>query len=425
MKPKRQRIVVRVFLASPSDVSEERLIVEKTVAELNSSIAPKVGMLIELIRWEDMTPEAGRPQQIILDQADIESCDVFIGVLWNRFGSPTGKADSGTLEEFNLAYSTWANHGAPRIMFYFCQRPSNFQKSEELDQKAKVISFRGSLSKIAMFAEYDSSGDFESRVRQDLTKHLLDLSMENGESQRAQDNSIPANAIGVARPYGIPNAPPGMIYIKKGSFLSGRNLKEATIDYDFWMDETPVTNAQFLRFVETTKYMLRHPDPQVSRVLYGLREAAQNYPDHPVTRVTWFDAEAYAAWQGKRLPRELEWERAARGTDGRLYPWGDSFDPDRCNSAETGRSNTTPVFAFPAGRSPEGCFDMAGNVFEWTADWSSTPRFSSAPNSEKINRGASYNRFPGDLVNWYVESDPPGLQMTDVGFRCVWLPKDT
>lgn len=111
---------LRLFLASPSDVSNEREIVNKVVAQLNRTIASELGCMIRLIRWEDMVPGIQqRAQDVILDQVDIESTDIFLGVLWNRFGTPTGQANSGTEEEFNIAYQSWVQHRRPRILLYF------------------------------------------------------------------------------------------------------------------------------------------------------------------------------------------------------------------------------------------------------------------------------------------------------------------
>ena len=95
--------------------------------------------------------------------------------------------------------------------------------------------------------------------------------------------------------------------------------------------------------------------------------------DHPVVQVNPGDAAAYAEWAGGRLPAEEEWEKAARGIDGRVFPWGDEFDPARCNSEEIGIGTTTPVGRYsPAGDSPCGCADAAGNVWEWTVSkWES------------------------------------------------------
>lgn len=100
--------------------------------------------------------------------------------------------------------------------------------------------------------------------------------------------------------------------------------------------------------------------------------------DHPVVNVTWHDAVDYAAWLAEftgvtwRLPSEAEWEKAARGTDGRIYPWGDVFDSSRCNTREGRISTTTPVGAYPGGASPYGAEDLAGNVVEWTSSWTTT-----------------------------------------------------
>jgi formylglycine-generating enzyme required for sulfatase activity len=132
----------------------------------------------------------------------------------------------------------------------------------------------------------------------------------------------------------------------------------------FEIGRYPVTNAEYAAFVEATD---RDPPDQWSDGRLPEKLAA-----HPVVNVTWRDAQAYADWLQEqtgthyRLPTEAEWEKAARSTDGRLWPWGNEWDPGRCNSREGGPGTTTPVGQYsPIGDSPFGCADMAGNVWEW------------------------------------------------------------
>jgi formylglycine-generating enzyme required for sulfatase activity len=133
----------------------------------------------------------------------------------------------------------------------------------------------------------------------------------------------------------------------------------------------PVTNEQYAEFIKQTK----HPPPKKTG-WFG-KTPPQNKHEHPVVRVSWYDAWIYCRWLSEqtgrtyRLPTEAEWEKAARGDDGRLYPWGNAWAPGCCNGANT---ETTPVTAFPTGQSPYGCHDMLGNVWEWTStlwgvDW--------------------------------------------------------
>lgn len=210
-----------------------------------------------------------------------------------------------------------------------------------------------------------------------------------------------------------------MVLVPAGSFLFGPEKRREVIDYNFYIDKYPVTNRDFLRFLEETKF---------SPPLHSYFKAmAKLKPNHPVTNVNWYVASAYCSWAGKRLPTSREWEKAARGVDGRIYPWGNEFSKDKCNSLESGYDDTTPVDKYPNGVSPYGCYDMAGNVFEWVEDWSEKPRFSSLPFSEKINRSGSFNRPKEHVTCSYIESDPPYMAMRDVGFRCAFsytLPKE-
>jgi formylglycine-generating enzyme required for sulfatase activity len=147
----------------------------------------------------------------------------------------------------------------------------------------------------------------------------------------------------------------------------------------FYLSAFAVTNNQFARFLSQTKPSaaeLRRWVSWLDRIdppHHGSDEyiARAKFRNHPVINVTWFGAEAYCRWAGLRLPTEIEWEKAARGNDGRIFPWGNEWDPGRLCwwGSHDEKETTVPVDAFPEGCSPHGIFQMAGNVEEWCADW--------------------------------------------------------
>lgn len=152
----------------------------------------------------------------------------------------------------------------------------------------------------------------------------------------------------------------GMANIPAGEVLIGEELTPLWVE-EFQMAHYPVTNAQYQRFIQATGH--RHPQDWENGIY------PEKKGDHPVVEVSCEDAEAYAGWVGCRLPAFEEWERAVRGDDERLFPWGYEIDKPRCNTVELGAGGTTPVGAFPEGISPFGCYDMLGNVWEWTSTW--------------------------------------------------------
>lgn len=222
-----------------------------------------------------------------------------------------------------------------------------------------------------------------------------------------------------------------MILVPAGSFRMGsdefdfeRPPHDVTVPA-FYIDRFPVTNAAYARFLEMTGY-------QPPRDWDG--SAVELRPDHPVERVRWADARAYARWAGKRLPLEAEWEKAARGTDSRRWPWGGTFEESRCivwDHAMALGVTTMPVASHPLGASPYGVEQMAGNVEEWVEDAflpypGSAHRSPSASGALRVLRGGSWFYTQEHARCAYRRGAPPGFdgwtQAGGPGFRCAMDP---
>jgi len=196
-----------------------------------------------------------------------------------------------------------------------------------------------------------------------------------------------------------------MVRVPAGKFLYGDDKGEVELP-EFWIDKAPVTNAEYARFIAETG----HQPPEHWKGETPPKKIA----GHPVVNVSWDDATAYAGWAGGRLPSEKEWEKAARGTDGREYPWGE-WAEDHCNSQEAGIGGTTPVGQYsPQGDSPYGCQDCAGNVWEWTASEHEEVR--------RVLRGGAFHNGGRSVRCAARIRDLPNFWYWDYGFRVVASP---
>ena len=207
------------------------------------------------------------------------------------------------------------------------------------------------------------------------------------------------------------NFPEDMVLIPEGKFLMGstkqdidkildldHNIEAHRLDNEipqrnvylsaYLIDKYPITNVEYKRFIESNGYTQKGfwSDAGWNYVLgskplegSNLNNVINGEQDCPVVNISWYEAEAFSKWAGKRLPTEAEWEKAARGTDGRIYPWSNEFDIKRLNCAEAKNEKPTPVTKYPEGQSVYGCYDMVGNVWEWTADWYNSQYYDYAP----------------------------------------------
>jgi formylglycine-generating enzyme required for sulfatase activity len=231
-------------------------------------------------------------------------------------------------------------------------------------------------------------------------------------------------------------APAGMVAVAAGEFTMGagadagfKECQKFSKDCDrkdyleegpahkvnlsgFAIDKLEVTQAEFDKCVAAGKC-------KANKKFDGFAGPAQ-----PVVGVDWNDAVSYCAWAGKRLPTEAEWEKAARGTDGRVYPWGDDFDEKKINAGE----RSAPVGSCPAGASPYGALDMAGNVWEWVADWYAADYYAKSPAKDptgpasgatRVVRGGSWAGARVAMRTTSRFDVAPTGRSVDIGLRCA------
>jgi formylglycine-generating enzyme required for sulfatase activity len=230
--------------------------------------------------------------------------------------------------------------------------------------------------------------------------------------------------------------------IPAGSFLMGNDESldgkthddekpehTVNIPYDYWMAKFPITNEQYNTFVQNQNR--GHPVSGWERKR-----------DHPVVLVSWKDAKVFCRWLSDwvdkelpiklvlRMPTEAEWEKGARGMDGLIFPWGDTFDETKCNTKEGGKGRTTPVGTYsPGGDSIYGCADMSGNVWEWTQSLYVPYPYRETNNPEKVGvdeervaRGGSWSRNWDLARSSFRGSSPPAFRGLELGFRVVAAP---
>jgi serine/threonine-protein kinase len=240
-----------------------------------------------------------------------------------------------------------------------------------------------------------------------------------------------------------------LLFVPKGDFIMGasaddmlqacgklrpdcrrewfKNVEPArTVTLDaFWIDETEVTNKMYKACVDAGACKPPFQSNSETRKNYF---GNPEYDDYPVTYVTWEHANAYCTWAGRKLPTEAEWEKAARGTDGRVYPWGNEVENETLLNYSLKVGDTTPVKAYPLGVSPYGAYDMAGNIWEWVADWYDPAYYQTAPSvnpmgpdsgETKVSRGGAWIFYDFDMFATDRYGNYPQTTNSVIGFRCA------
>lgn len=265
-----------------------------------------------------------------------------------------------------------------------------------------------------------------------------------------QDASTTELDIGSTMANKIDNAV--LVYVPDGEFLMGEgDLGHAVYLDAFWIYQQEVTNAMFTNFLNIMGNQSEGGRNWLIASAWNVRihradsmwQVDDGYDDHPVNWVSWYGARAYCQWADARLPTDAEWEKAARGKDSRIFPWGDGINCDLANylgcvdgvPPDYGGlvGSTVPVGSYPEGDSPYGVLDMAGNVWEWVLDWYDWDYYQSLPNRNpngpengtyRVLRGGSWRNESDLLRTTYRLPRFPTRSTNRFGFRCALSATD-
>jgi formylglycine-generating enzyme required for sulfatase activity len=322
----------------------------------------------------------------------------------------------------------------------------HYETSLELDAKSSVADLakqRGRKAKIWRLLDEEKQAINAPNVSPDIlaqTEDTLDIVNRLGldEEQQARYRQLrekieQRHKQGNGMTAAAPLLDRSMVLVPAGEFTMGsmggdpdeQPMRQIYVGA-FFLDKHQVAVSQYARFLEAT-----HHDSPPEWTLMN----KQTNRNRPVANVDWVEADAFCKWAGKRLPTEAEWEKAARGTDGRVYPWGNEpptrFHANSGKEVFSSHGTLTPVGTLEAGKSPYGIYDMAGNVWEWVSDWYDQDYYKTGPlqnppgprkGDYKVVRGGSWGSGTEDLRAANREVHLPSFRGFGTGFRCAKTP---
>lgn len=309
--------------------------------------------------------------------------------------------------------------------YFIHQYIQQYNKSQQILQSTQ----KGFIENSKNLALLQTKLHQAETTKQELEMQIADVNEKLQKTEEEKSRlTTELQAIKSSVQKGIPQ---DMALVGAGEFIMGSAEDgEHKVYLDaFYIDRYEVTNEEYVKFLNAIgkheNYITLDSEYcRIEKTDKGYR-VKTGYERHPVVGISWYGANMYAQWLGKRLPTAAEWEKSARGSDGRQYPWGNTYDRNKCNVQLRG---TTPVGNYPEGKSPYGCYDMAGNVWEWTADWYSSDYYENIPlmnpkgpsvGNYRIWRGGSYLGNQGTTKCSTINYLSPEKTQHASGFRCA------